>query len=184
VAEALETHQRVAEAGRHLAASAGLLVAILAVISAIVAIMTANAANTMILSQGKAADTWNAYETNTLKSELNLNDSEILRLLATGASRQQALALAQHFESKAAKLYGPRQATLLPKARALERTRDTNEIKYHTFEFAESSLQLGVVLASVAVVTDLILFLWAAGMLGSIGIVLAILGVLAVHTPL
>ena len=53
--------------------------------------------------------------------------------------------------------------------------------QYHNYELASAAFQIGIVLASAAVITGMIALAWLAGGLGVIGLVLLALGLFAPH---
>ena len=53
--------------------------------------------------------------------------------------------------------------------------------KYHHYEIASAAFQIGIVLASAAVITEVIGLAWFAGVLGVIGIAVTALGLFAPH---
>ena len=52
----------------------------------------------------------------------------------------------------------------------MEKVRDLQLNKYHNFEFASAALQIGIVLASSAVITGMMVLVWLAGGLGLLGL--------------
>ncbi len=53
--------------------------------------------------------------------------------------------------------------------------------KYHHYELASAAFQVGIVLASAAVITGMVALAWFAGALGAVGVVLTVLGLYAPH---
>ena len=53
--------------------------------------------------------------------------------------------------------------------------------KYHHYELASAAFQIGIVLASAAVITGMVGLAWFAGALGAIGLALTALGLFAPH---
>ena len=53
--------------------------------------------------------------------------------------------------------------------------------KYHHHELASAAFQVGIVLASAAVITGMVALVWLAGLIGIVGLVIMGLGVLAPH---
>jgi hypothetical protein len=66
-------------------------------------------------------------------------------------------------------------------AEKLEHERDTWLAKYHQYEFASAAFQIGIVLASAAVITSIVTLAWLAGLAGIFGIGFMALGLLAPH---
>jgi hypothetical protein len=53
--------------------------------------------------------------------------------------------------------------------------------KYHHYELASAAFQIGIVLASAAVITSAIALAWLSGALGILGLAILALGVYAPH---
>ena len=70
---------------------------------------------------------------------------------------------------------------LAARAKEAEEGRDLAMAKYHHYELASAAFQIGIVLASAAVITEVIGLAWFAGVLGVIGIVITALGLFAPH---
>src|SRR5687767_6066666 len=70
---------------------------------------------------------------------------------------------------------------LAARAKDAEKKRDTAMAKYHHYEVASAALQIGIVLASAAVITGMMLLVWFAGGLGLVGLIFMAIGLLAPH---
>ena len=66
-------------------------------------------------------------------------------------------------------------------AKAAEEDRDLATAKYHHYELSSAAFQVGIVLASAAVITGMVGLVWLAGLLGAVGLGLLALGLLAPH---
>ena len=53
--------------------------------------------------------------------------------------------------------------------------------KYHHYELASAAFQVGIVLASAAVITGIMALAWFSGLLGVVGLAVLSLGLLAPH---
>jgi hypothetical protein len=67
------------------------------------------------------------------------------------------------------------------RAKAEEEERDLAMARYHHYELASAAFQIGIVLASAAIITGMAPLVWFAGVLGVLGVVLTLLGLLAPH---
>ena len=67
------------------------------------------------------------------------------------------------------------------RAKEAEESRDTLLAKYHAYEIASATFQIGIVLASAAVITEIIALAWLAGLLGAGGLVIMMIGFFAPH---
>jgi uncharacterized protein DUF4337 len=70
---------------------------------------------------------------------------------------------------------------LSARAKEAEQKRDLAMAKYHHFEVASAALQIGIVLASAAVITGMMVLTWLAGGLGLVGLGFMGIGLLAPH---
>jgi len=77
--------------------------------------------------------------------------------------------------------YGEGRRELLALALAAEGRRDISLAKYHHFEVASAAFQIGIVLASAAVITGMIVLTWLAGGLALIGLGFMAIGLFAPH---
>src|SRR5258708_1652432 len=65
------------------------------------------------------------------------------------------------------------------RARAGERSRDTNLQKYENYEMASAAFQIGIVLASASVITGMLALVYGAAGLGAIGLMFTGFGLVA-----
>ena len=70
---------------------------------------------------------------------------------------------------------------LVERAKETEEERDVATAKYHHYELASAAFQIGIVLASAAVITGMVALVWFGGLLGAIGVALLVLGLWAPH---
>ena len=61
-------------------------------------------------------------------------------------------------------------------AEKYEHARDTHLARYHHYEYASAAFQIGIVLASAAVITGMIALAYIAGGLGVVGLAIMALG--------
>ena len=66
-------------------------------------------------------------------------------------------------------------------AKHAEEERDLSTAKYHHYELSSAAFQVGIVLASAAVITGMVGLAWLAGLLGLVGLALLSLGIFAPH---
>ena len=67
------------------------------------------------------------------------------------------------------------------RAKDAEEERDLSTAKYHHYELSSAAFQIGIVLASAAVITGMVVLAWFAGLLGVVGLALLALGIFAPH---
>jgi hypothetical protein len=66
-------------------------------------------------------------------------------------------------------------------AEKYEHQRDEWLARYHQYEFASAAFQIGIVVASSAVITGIFALAWLAGAAGIVGLGFMALGLLAPH---
>ena len=77
--------------------------------------------------------------------------------------------------------YGEGRRELSALAIAAQAKRDTAMERYHHYEIASAAYQIGIVLASAAVITGMIALAYAAAGLGVVGLIFTGIGLLAPH---
>ena len=77
--------------------------------------------------------------------------------------------------------YGEGRRELMGLAIAAERKRDTALERYHHYEVASAAYQIGIVLASAAVITGMMVLAYIAAGLGVVGLVFTGIGLFAPH---
>jgi hypothetical protein len=68
---------------------------------------------------------------------------------------------------------------LSARATEAQERRDLELAKYHHYEIASAAFQIGIVLASAAVITGAVALAWLSGLLGVVGLGVLALGLLA-----
>jgi hypothetical protein len=76
---------------------------------------------------------------------------------------------------------GEGRKELAERAKETEAKRDLALAKYHHYELASAAFQVGIVLASAAVITGALALAWLGGALGLLGLGLLALGLFAPH---
>jgi len=77
--------------------------------------------------------------------------------------------------------YGEGRRELMALALAAEAKRDTSLERYHHYEVASAAYQIGIVLASAAVITGMLLLAYVAAALGVLGLIFTAIGFFAPH---
>jgi hypothetical protein len=78
---------------------------------------------------------------------------------------------------------GDGRKELRAQAERYERARDLALARYHSYEFGSAAYQIGIVLASAAVITEMIALAYAAGGLGLIGLAFTGIALFAPEMP-
>jgi hypothetical protein len=83
-------------------------------------------------------------------------------------------ATASHYESDPASKEGRKELT--ERAKEAERFRNEAERQHHRYELAKGSFQIGIVVASASIITEVWALLWATWGLGGLGLLFLFLG--------
>ena len=138
----------------------------------------------------KASDSWNFFQAKTIRqTTLRAAAEEMTVLVATAPTDEARAAMTKQIEAWRATVAryesDPKEKDgrkeLRAQAEHYEHERDTALARYHHYEVASAALQIGIVLASAAVITGIVTLAFAAGGLGVIGLVFMAIGLLAPH---
>src|SRR4051794_9205091 len=171
-------HERAHEAahsGQGHAKIIGLLISILALFLAVSEMLGKSAQTHGLALNIEASDTWNFYQAKTIRQTVlraTLENAKIATATrGPDADKQLAAwqATIDRLESDPAKAEGRRE--LSEKAKEIEHRRNEEFGKYHAYETSSLIIQLGIVLASVALLSSAMIFAYAAAGLGVIGLV-------------
>jgi hypothetical protein len=189
IMEVHETHERIHEAGHGHGHGTGgfnrwiaIMISVLACLLAIVEAAGKSAQNEYTASNIEAANLWSFYQAKTIRQTTVRSSAEMFQILEpeaqkadpNSAFKQQIAkwqATAARYESEPETGEGRKE--LVARAKAAEAKRDHSLVVYHNYEYASAALQIGIVLASVAIVTQLVPLAFAAGALGIAGMALA-----------
>ena len=168
----------------------GLLIAVMAGCLAFSEMAARNAAMDVIRETVEATDTWAFYQAKTIRAAMLRADAQALRVQAAAlAQKPEADQLAKtlaDWEATAARedsepTTGEGRKELLVKAQATEKRRDDRSAASETYEYASGALELGILLASSAIVTGVTWLAVVGGGIGALGAVLGVLGWAAPH---
>jgi Flp pilus assembly protein TadB len=159
-----------------------LSVAIYAVILAFAAAGGNNAGKDMMMEQQRASNRWAQYQAKAIREALYLNDAEKLEIeLAKGSladeARKKMEDTLKRIRAKLAEYKADKEA-IMAKARNHEAARDDAHKRDPYFDFAEVALQIGVVLASVAMLSGKRWAFYVSLVLAVVGAVLTVNGYL------
>jgi Domain of unknown function (DUF4337) len=138
----------------------------------------------------EASDLWAFFQAKDIRRTTLDVAADQTSLLAAGLSDPAAKeAIGKQVETwrKTAERYesdpqaGNGRKELEEKAKDAEAERDLSLAKYHHHELASAAFQVGIVLASAAVITGMVGLAWLAGLLGLVGLALLSLGIFAPH---
>jgi hypothetical protein len=136
----------------------------------------------------KASDTWNFFQAKTVRQTTLRTAAEALRVELTGQTDEgmkSAMsnqidrwnATVKRYESDPEQKDGRKE--LKAQAEKYERDRDVAMARYHNYEFGSAAYQIGIVLASAAVITGMIGLAYGAAGLCVIGLIFTGVGMFA-----
>jgi hypothetical protein len=167
----------------------GIVIAIMATVLAFTEMAARNADTDIVRESVEASDTWAFFQAKSIRAAMLRADARALQVETAGRpetdSGQVAKTVADwetaaaHEDSEPATGEGRKE--LAAKAQGIEKHRDDRAAAKETYEFASGALELGILLASSAIVTALIPLAYIGAAFGVIGSILGLLGHVAPH---
>ena len=159
-----------------------LITAFYAVLLAVVALGGNNAAKEVSLSQQRASDQWAFYQAKAIRGHLYhieamRIESELGDVVATDAAGLRKTAFLAEMKQQEAH-YETEKKEIERQARELEHERDVYRQKDPYFDFGEVLLQIGIVLASMSILTGARPIFWASVAAAVLGAILGFNGYL------
>jgi hypothetical protein len=187
--EAIEKAQE-GEHGEGFNRKIALIIAILALFLSFSETLGKGAQTEVVTKNIEASDLWAFFQAKDIRRTVVSVAADQTNLLAAGLADPAAKAAidkqietwrhtAERYESDPKAGNGRKE--LEEKAKHAEEERDLSTAKYHHYELASAAFQIGIVLASAAVITSMVLLAWLAGGLGLIGLALLLFGLFAPH---
>ena len=161
---------------------AAVIVAALAGLLAVATLLSNESIKTAIVTQDRASNAHTLYEANEIKRFVSGNDARLLRLLSAEAGTARSRSAerrAAELDRQAAAALGPRDAVIAARFRANEAEHETADQQHLLYELAMVALEVGIVLASVAIITRLRWLVPVGMATGVAGAVLIVAGLLA-----
>jgi len=182
--EAHERAEHAEEAGHHNKGIA-LLISVLALFLAFSETLGKSAQTGALADTVKASDTWAFYQARNIRATTVSTQKEVLEFQAAAATdpaQKDALnkkiadweRRIKRWESDPEKREGMKE--LMAKAQELEKKRDHQLEQYHNYEIASALLQIGIVLASAAIITSMTSLAWLSGVVGLVGAAFILIG--------
>ena len=186
-------HAEHAEHVGHMAQSnkkIALLIAVIALFLAFSETLGKSAQTAALSDNVEASNLWAFFQAKTIRITTLQTAADIRKVDAAAVSdpalnaamKKQAdkwLQTAARYQDESDPPEGRKQ--LMARAKAAEHKRDTAMARYHHYEIASAAFQIGIVLASAAVITGMMALVWLAGGLGVVGLVFTGIGLLAPH---
>ena len=187
-----EAHEEMehAEHAEHAAGSNKKIALVIAIMALFLAFSETlgKSANTEALNLNiKASDTWAFFQAKNIRRTTLTTAVETKKIDALNASEGLKPALAkqiEEWEKTVARYTSDPQSRegldeLFMRAQEAEHERDTALARYHHYEIASATFQIGIVLCSAAVITATIWLAWIASGVAALGIVFMALGLFA-----
>jgi len=183
-------HAEHAEHASHTNRKIALLIAVLALFLSFSETLGKSAQTEAISANVEAANLWAFFQAKTIRMTVVRTAAEELKLEQASATEPATkAAMDKQIEAwqKTAARYDSEPETnegrkeLSERAKHAEEQRDHALARYHHFELASAAFQIGIVLASAAVITSMALLVWMSGALGMVGLAILALGVWAPH---
>lgn len=165
-----------------------LLISVLALFLAFSATLAKSAQTSAISYNIEASNMWAFFQAKTIRMTAVRTAAEGLEAGLLGVTNPK---LKEGYEKrienweKTAARYDSEPETqegrkeLMARAKVAEQKHDRALAAYHWYELASAALEIGIVLASAGIITGIVALPWISGGLGLVGIVLALIGLLA-----
>lgn len=169
--EITEFSNEMREAGEKSLTHVSLIISVLAVLVAMVTVLSHREHTEAVLNQAKASDQWNEYQARRIRQYEAGLASDIVSL-QTGTDKAAAQSKLQDYKKRQAKLQDQLDEDSR-EARALEAEVAVAEKRAARFDLGEALLQISVVLASITLLTRQWRYVGVALALGLAGLISA-----------
>jgi hypothetical protein len=167
-----------------------LLIAVLALFLSFSETLGKSAQTEAIGANVESSDLWAFFQAKSIRVT-QVNTAADAMLVAADAASDPATKASMQKQidawKKTAARYDSEPSTgegrkeLAERAKEAEAKRDLALAKYHHYELASAAFQVGIVLASAAVITGALALAWLGGGLGVVGLALMLFGFFAPH---
>jgi hypothetical protein len=181
--EAHESFQRFERAAQgpvdDLSRTAAIVVAVLAVFLSIAMFLSNEAIKEAITGETKTADATAVKEATDVKKTIAESNAQILRVVAVGNPLSRAAsAKAEALDARIANELAPINRKLADEIHLHQHERDHANDRHLVFEASAIGLQVGIVLAGVAIIARRRWLLASGGIAGLAGVVMMVTGLL------
>lgn len=169
-------HAEHAQHAAHSNKKIALLIAVLALFLAFSETLGKSAQTAAIDFNVQSSDLWAFFQAKTIRMTVLRTSAKRLQLdadtVAQEAAKSRMLKTADEWKKRAAR-YDDEPSTnegrkqLAKRAQTAEHKRDLAMARYHHYEVASAGYQIGIVLASAAVITGLVALAYLGGLLGA-----------------
>jgi hypothetical protein len=183
-------HAEHAEHAAHSNKKIALLISVLALFLAFSETLAKSAQTTTITQNVAANDLWAFYQAKHMRQTVLSAAAELMQIETDRAADPAVKArltktiadwkkTVKRYNSDPVSKEGRKE--LAEKAKVAEHKRDLALARYHHYEVASAAFQIGIVMASAAVITTMVVLAYIAGALGAIGLVFTAIGLWAPH---
>jgi hypothetical protein len=167
-----------------------LLIAVLALFLSFSETLGKSAQTEAIAANVESSDLWAFFQAKSIRmTQINTAAEEMLVAAEAAADPAAKAAMQKQIDAwkKTAARYDSEPSTregrreLAERAKEAEEKRDLAMAKYHHYELGSAAFQVGIVLASAAVITGMVALAWLGGLLGVLGLALTAFGLFAPH---
>ena len=167
-----------------------LLIAVIALFLAFSETLGKSAQTAGLSYNVEASNLWAFFQAKTIRRTLVETAAQAMALEAAAAPAEPTkAAISKQVDSwqKTGQRYRSEPETregsveLAERAKEAEHKRDLALAKYHHYEVASASFQIGIVLASAAVITGMMALVWGSGVLAVLGLGFMAIGLFAPH---
>lgn len=168
----------------------GILIAVMAGVLAFAEAGGSNASADALRGTVELSNTWAFFQAKTIRMTTLSAEAESLELLTSdmsaGPKREAITKKIADWKATAARYdsepeTGEGRKELAAKAKQIEAARDDAAAANATYDLSSSALQLGILLASAAVVTGVLWLAYIGAGLGVVGTILGLMGLWAPH---
>src|SRR3954451_6682562 len=125
----------------------------------------------------EASNLWAFFQAKTIRQTVLRTAAEEVEVLNAKDNSKAQVAkwrdTAQRYQNEPETGEGRDQ--LAARAKDAEKKRDKSLAAYHHYEMASAAVQIAIVLASASIITAMPALVWAAGVLGGIGVVFCVI---------
>jgi hypothetical protein len=183
-------HAEHAQHAAHSNKKIALLISVLALFLAFSETLGKNAQTAAVDFNVQSSNLWAFFQAKTIRMTVLRTSAERLQLDAATIADEAAKAhvlktaddwkkTAERYDNEPSSNEGRKQLTA--RAQTAEKKRDLALARYHHYEVASAAFQIGIVLASAAVITGMIALAYFSGLLGVAGLVFTAIGLWAPH---
>jgi hypothetical protein len=184
-------HAEHAEHAAHSNKKIALLIAVIALFLAFSETLGKSAQTVGIELNIKASDTWNFFQAKTIRQTSLRTAAEAMTLQVAVAPEEAKAIMTKQIDTWKATVArydsDPKEQDgrkeLMAIAKKFEAERDLAMARYHNYEFGSAAFQIGIVLASAAVITSMMALAYGAGGLAIFGLLFTGMGLFSPETP-